>query len=323
MRSILLWTLLVGRRAALLACVFSLVAAFSCRKEQAPPLPAPKVTAKAPARPHAGPEPFSKWCAPQSLLQLRWRTPHQNAALLADLFALPARAAQLYRSSQARVRDSERFLGQAIEQVELLSFRAPSLTRDLHLLRLSQAQYERLRQRFAQAAVRVDDHHEWQCAQLGPSYAQQLCLLDAPDIAWIDKHSTALDLQSLRQSRDLPDSPARRAFKEQWNQEPRPLLVMQSFVPSLHLELEQDPSYFRWELFEYGKKDRLGRPGWRGVMQLKVEQAATQIETLRAGEALADAPQAAALRQRAHIELLQEDALEIRLELHGDDPNAR
>lgn len=273
-------------------------------KPQSPPSPAPLV-------------PLSQWVEPNSSMVMRWRPPLRNATLLSDLFAFPARAGSLYQSSQARIQDAERLFGHPLKDPEMVAFRGAQ--GPIAVLRSPQA-YQDFDPQMAKSKIPVHKHHEWSCAELPSRYPQALCKLDKPDLAWVHRGHPDLDLENLRRSRDLPNTKARKALQEAAQQHPEPTAILFSFAPTLHLELDQDPTFFQWELFSFGRPDARGIPGWRGHSTMQHPDPTTASRTLKSAAGLEDNPQAQTLRQRAHVEQGPAGRVEIRLEVHGDAP---
>lgn len=299
-----------------------LITPWGCGRREAAPVKQ-STPAASPASPAAPSQASSEtkieqWVDPQAPLMLRWRLPHRDADLLTDLFALPARAATLYKNGQDRIRDTERFLGAPLRDPQLLS--QQMRVGQVSLIRLSPEDFDRAHKALQNPDLQLRQHYEWRCVDLPAHYAQSLCLLDKPDLAWVDRRSQAQALEALRVIRDLPASGQRRALEKAWSQPPAPSALLLGHTPSLHFELEQDPQAFTWELFEFGRPGPSGQAGWRGHLKMQHPAPGTAVATLRKAHALDDHPKAQTLRKRAHVGQLGPQALEIRLELHGDDP---
>lgn len=310
------------RRASKFLALCVWMAAGGCGRREKSPEPQPDAD-PGPQRPKKASVPpatpaLTQWLGPNPSHLLWWRPPHRNAALLTDLFAFPARAASLYAATQARVQDTERFLGAPLAQSQALAFEHQGAF--LTLLRVGPDTYKRLAQRVQSSGFALHEHHEWGCVDLPAVYPQTLCLLDAPDLAWVDRPRQASALQALRVARDLPPSAPRRTLDTALAQTPKPIALAYGYAPSLHLELAEDPLAFGFELHAYGQPNAQGQSGWKGHMQLIHPSPEQALATLRDPSALADHPKAQTLRQRAHLGKLGPQSLEIRLEVHGDDP---
>lgn len=283
-------------------------------EKPAPPAATPDATKPAP--------PLWSWVDSRAPLVMMWRPPHHNAQALADIFAFPAKAAQFYEQCQARVQDTERFLGRPLSSPELVAFTGGQHHGSIAVLRTSETDYSAIAAKINAPETRSMDAHEWRCAMLGAKHHQSLCLLDKPDIAWVPQRDPAGALDLLRMTRDLPPAPQQKALADAMKKTPRPIALLFSFAPSLHLELDEDPSSFQWTLFPFGQKDAKGRAGWTGLARMQHADPQGAIATLKSAQGLEDHPKAKTLRERAHLESPGPKLLEIHLEVHGDDPQA-
>lgn len=302
-------------------------AALGCgRRDASKPQPSKQADQKVPAAAAPSPDrpppqaPLLQWLDSRSATVLLWRPPLRDASLLTDLFAFPARAAGLYQRSMARVQALESILGARLQSPEMLAYRSPDRARALTILRTNPLEYKTLRERLQHWEGAVTQHHEWPCIQPSRGSAWQLCALDSPDLAWVHQAQLAQDLDHLRQARDLPSNAQRRSIQRAWSASPAPQTLVYGYTPSLHLELDEDPLAFEWQLFTFGNSNAKGEPGWRGEMRMMHPNPGAAVPVLKGGAGLKDSPKAQALRARAHIAELSEQALEIRLEVHGDDP---
>lgn len=307
--------------------VFCLASA--CQPSSPQPKDPPPVAPTPPVEPIAPPQELLAWLDPDATLVLHWRPPAFEPQLLADLFAAPPALGFLYDDTQRRVQDTARLLpatGKGPQPWRALSFLRPGTWRSVTVLRLDDASFADLGKLVAQATYPVQQHHEWTCLSLPASYAHDLCILDAPDVAWVGKQSQGVDLWSLAQARDLPQSPSQRRFARSIQQEPSPSVVAHALAPFLHWELDQDPTQLEWTLTPYGRPGANGALGFRGLMRMawtgpNSEQAQATLQ--KAALLQQDAPKAAKLRAKAHIAATSQHALEIRLEQHGDTPVRR
>lgn len=287
--------------------------------DQKDPNPAAAAASPDPSK-TATPATLLEWLDSRSATLLLWRAPLRDASLLTDLFAIPARAAGLYQSSQSRIEALESMLQSPLHNPEMLAYRSPDGTRSLTVIRSSPSDYQKIRQRMESWEGGVTMHHEWPCVQPSRSSVWQLCALDAPDLAWVHRRQVAQDLDALRQARDLPGNARVRSIQKTWSASPAPQTLLYGYAPSLHLELDEDPLGFEWSLFSFGNSNKNGEPGWRGELRMMHSNPALATKVLKEAKGLEDNPRAKALRARAHIGELSEQALEIRLEVHGDDP---